>query len=104
MIIKPKVIVTEDVITQIQKFESRKNNLELKLEKEKRRLEQVHQVLQENNLLEAKAKVLINEYLMIQTSTLQKNKEYYREIRLAIIQKALDFLSSSAGSTSGKEK
>ncbi len=104
MSLKPKVMVTEEVITLIQKYETRKNALELKLEKEKRRLDQVHQVLQENSLLEGKAKVLINEFLMLQSSLWTKNKDFYPETRLAILQKAVDLLASSSAGSAKKDK
>ena len=95
MTMKPKVILTEEVIAQMQEYEQKQNDLELKLEEEQRKFEQIQQVLQENAILETKAKALINEYISLHFSLWGKNKEFYPEIRLGVVQKALELIGSA---------
>jgi hypothetical protein len=92
MSMKPKVILTEEVVAQMQELESKKNELDLKLADEQRKLEQIQQVMEENTILEVKAKAYINEFLSLQNSLWGKNKEYYPEIRFLIMQKTVELL------------
>ena len=90
MTMKPKIILTEEVVSQMQELETKKNELEIKLADEQRKLEQIQQVMQENTVLEVKAKAYINEFIMLQNNLWRKNKELYPEIRLLVLQKTLE--------------
>ena len=95
MSMKPKIILTEEVTTQIMEYETKRDQLTLKRTEIEDRFNMIQQVVQENAALEQKAKKLIEQYqeLMIQESL--KLKQYFPEIRLGILQKIVEFIGAT---------
>ena len=92
MSMKPKIILTEEVTTQIQELEIKRDQLALNRTEAEDRFNTIQQVLQENSLLEAKAKKLVEEFITLKESENGKLKKYFPEVRLGILQKIVEFV------------
>lgn len=92
MSMKPKIILTEEVTTQIQEFEIKRDQLANTRSEIEERFNTIQQVIQENASLEAKARKLIEEFTQLDEAENAKRKEYFPEIRLGILQKIVEFI------------
>jgi hypothetical protein len=95
MSMKPKIILTEEVTTQIMEYESKRDQLTMKRTEIEERFNMIQQVVQENAALELKAKKLIEEYLELQNAESIKSKQCFPEIRLSILQKIIEFIGAT---------
>ncbi len=93
MSFKPETIATEDVITHTLALQVRKNELTLTRDEVAARLNTIEQVINENELLQAKTKEQVAESVDLYLDEWEKMKEFYPEIRLGILQKTLELLS-----------
>jgi NADH:ubiquinone oxidoreductase subunit E len=91
MSLKPKMILTEEIVSQAPQLLARKNELTLAHQEVSARLASIEQVMKENSILEAKTKEQVAESLSLLLEEAEKVKECYPEIRFNILQKALEF-------------
>lgn len=92
MSLKPKIIVTEDVATQMLALVVRRDELTLTRNEVAARLATIEQVIKENEMLEAKTREQVAESVNMYLEEWIKMKEYYPEVRFGILQKTLEFL------------
>jgi hypothetical protein len=92
MSMKPKIILTEEVTSQIMEYESKRDQLTMKRAEIEDRFNMIQQVVQENAALEQKAKKLIEQYQELMNQESLKLKQYFPEIRLGILQKIVEFI------------
>jgi hypothetical protein len=92
---KPKIILTEEVTTQIMEYETKRDQLTLKRTEIEDRFNMIQQVVQENAALEQKAKKLIEQYQELLGQESVKKKQYFPEIRLGILQKIVEFIGAT---------
>ena len=93
MSFKPKVIVTEEVVTLIPPLYARKDELTIARDQIANRLATIEMVIKENEVLEAKTREQVSESVSLFLQEWHKTKECYPEIRLGILQKALEFIT-----------
>lgn len=93
MSLKPKMILTEELVTQAPQLLARKNELMLAYQEVSARLASIEQVMKENSVLEAKTKEQVAESLALFAEEIEKIKECYPEIRFNVLQKALEFVT-----------
>jgi hypothetical protein len=101
MSMKPKIILTEEVTSQIMEYESKRDQLTLKRTEIEDRFNTIQQVVQENAALELKAKKLIEEYQALKNQESTRMKQYFPEIRLGILQKIVEFIGATPAADSG---
>jgi hypothetical protein len=95
MSMKPKIILTEEVTSQIMEYESKRDQLTMKRTEIEDRFNMIQQVVQENAALEQKAKKLIEQYQELLEQESVKRKQYFPEIRLGILQKIVEFIGAT---------
>jgi len=93
MSFKPKVIVTEEVITLLPPLYAKKDELTIARDQIAERLATIEMVIKENEVLEAKTKELVAESVNLFIEEMKKNIEYYPEVRLGVLQKSLEFIT-----------
>ena len=93
MSLKPKIILTEEVVAQIPALLIRKNELTLARDEVAARLATIEQVMKENTILETKTKEQVDESVTLYLEEWIKIREYYPEVRLGILQKTLEFIA-----------
>ena len=93
MSFKPKVIVTEEVVTLIPPLYARKDELTIARDQIANRLATIEMDIKETEVLEAKTKEQVSESVNLFMEEWKKSKEYYPEVRLGVLQKALEFIT-----------
>lgn len=93
MSFKPKIIVSEEVITLLPPLYAKKDELTIARDQISERLATIEMVIKENEVLEAKTKEQVSESVNIFLEEWKKSKEYYPEVRLGVLQKALEFIT-----------
>lgn len=91
MSLKPKMILTEEIVALVPQMIMKKGELELAFSEVSARLASIEQVMKENSVLEEKTKELVAESLSLYLEECEKIKTCYPEIRLNVLQKAIDF-------------
>jgi len=90
MSIKPAIISTETLASQVQELGLKKDELTLTRDEAAERLRTIEQVINENATLAKKTKEQVAESVALYLEEWAKVKELYPEIRLGILQKIVD--------------
>jgi len=93
MSIKPAIILTETLATQIQELILKKDELTLTRDEIAARLATIEQVIAENTALAQKTKEQVAESVNLFLEEWKKIQECYPEVRLGVLQKTLDLIT-----------
>lgn len=96
MSLKPEIITMEIVAAEMPGLESRKKELTLLRDEALNRFKTIEKVVNENKAFEGKSKEQVDESVSLLLEEWIKMREYYPEVRLAMLQKISAFVAPAA--------
>lgn len=93
MSLKPPIITQDQLMEQVQHMDQQKQQLESSLSLLRHKLELIEKSVGENDHLRAKVQELMNLSYQNFEAEWKRRTEYYPEIRLKILEKAIDLLA-----------